>query len=89
MVQLLIFMLLILEGSVCSCMGSVPSLEDVTPDDEDVLAEETTVRRQASEDEVDPNVAVQICGLTKTYRGTTKIGCCKCRRSPPYHAVRV
>lgn len=71
-------------------MGSVPPLEVVDPDDEDVLAEETTVKRQASENEVDPTVAVQIRGLTKTYPGTMKCGCCcKCHRSPPFHAVKV
>lgn len=77
------------EGGLCSCMGSVPSLEEVTPDDEDVLAEETTVKGQTNQDEIDRNVAVQIRGLTKTYPGTMKCGCCcKCHRTPPYHAVK-
>ncbi|CAL9062721.1 unnamed protein product [Musa banksii] len=76
------------EGSLCSCSGSIPPLDDATPSDEDVLAEETSVKQQAANNEVDPNVAVQIRGLTKTYPGTTKIGCCKCQRSSPYHAVK-
>lgn len=91
MVYRLTFCLLLLsEGSLCSCMGSVPSSEEITPDDEDVLAEETTVKRQAVENEIDQNVAVQIRGLTKTYPGSVQCGwCCKCRRTHPYHAVKV
>ncbi|XP_077245815.1 ABC transporter A family member 2-like [Tasmannia lanceolata] len=77
------------EGSLCSCTSSIPPLEDVTPDDEDVLAEETIVKEQAKESALDPNVAVQIRGLTKTFPGTTKMtGCCKCQKSSPYHAVK-
>ncbi|KAF8390226.1 hypothetical protein HHK36_024751 [Tetracentron sinense] len=76
------------EGGICSCTSSVPPLEHFTPDDEDVLKEENIVKQQVSKGEVDPNVAVQIQGLAKTYPGTTKIGCCKCRSSPPYHAVK-
>lgn len=83
------FILCTSEGSLCSCSGSIPPLDDATPSDEDVLAEETSVKQQAATNEVDPNVAVQIRGLTKTYPGTTKIGCCKCQRSSPYHAVKV
>lgn len=70
-------------------MRSVPPLEDMTPDDEDVLEEENTVKRQAREGVVDPNLAVQVRGLVKTYPGTTKIGCCKCKRTSPYHALKV
>ncbi|XP_031505426.1 ABC transporter A family member 2-like [Nymphaea colorata] len=77
------------EGSICSCIGSTPPLEDEPQNDEDVLEEEITVRRQATENALDPNVAVQIRGLVKTYPGTTKlIGCCRCQRSSPYHAVK-
>ncbi|KAM7479997.1 hypothetical protein LguiA_028210 [Lonicera macranthoides] len=76
------------EGSICSCMRSVPPLEDSTPDDEDVLEEENTVKQQAREGVVDPNLAVQVRGLVKTYPGTTKIGCCKCKRTSPYHALK-
>ncbi|KAJ6794728.1 putative ABC transporter A family member 2 [Iris pallida] len=76
------------EGSLCSCAGSIPLLDDVTPDDEDVLAEETTVKHQAANNDIDPNIAIQIRGLAKTYPGTRTIGCCKCSRSLPYHAVK-
>ncbi|KAL5975473.1 ATP-binding cassette sub- A member 2 [Asimina triloba] len=77
------------EGSLCSCTSSIPPLDDATADDEDVLAEESIVKQQASENVLDPSVAVQVCGLTKTYPGTTKLaGCCKCERSLPYHAVK-
>jgi len=37
----------------------------------------------------DPNIAVQIHGLAKTYPGTTKLGCCKCTKTSPFHAVKV
>lgn len=78
------------EGGPCSCTGSIPSAGDVTPADEDVLAEETIVKQQVAENAHDPNVAVQIRGLTKTYPGTRKrAGCCKCQKSSPYHAVKV
>lgn len=80
------------EGGICSCFGSLPALEPITPDDEDVLEEENTVKRQLSEGIVDSNVAVQIRGLAKTYPGAWKgnsFCCCKCKKTPPYHAVRV
>nr|DAD31187.1 TPA_asm: hypothetical protein HUJ06_010038 [Nelumbo nucifera] len=76
------------EGGICSCTGSVPELENARPDDEDVLQEENIVKQQITEGAVDPNVAVHIRGLAKTYPGTTNIGFCKCRRASPYHAVR-
>ncbi|XP_030473887.1 ABC transporter A family member 2-like [Syzygium oleosum] len=76
------------EGGICSCIGSVPPLEHVTPDDEDVLQEESIVKAQAKEGLVDPNVAVQIRGLGKTYPGTTRLGCCKCKRKSTYHAIK-
>ncbi|XP_020420066.1 ABC transporter A family member 2 isoform X2 [Prunus persica] len=66
----------------------VPPQEHFTPDDEDVLAEENIVKQQTKEGTVDPNIAVQIRGLVKTYPGTTTIGCCKCRRTSPYHALK-
>lgn len=77
------------EGGICSCIGSTPPVEDVAPSDEDVLAEETIVKHQAASDEIDPSTAVQVRGLMKTYPGTTNVGCCKCKRTPPYHAVKV
>ncbi|KAL2515977.1 ABC transporter A family member 2 [Forsythia ovata] len=76
------------DRSICSCSGSVPSVETTVPDDEDVLEEENIVKRQASECSVDSRVAVQIRGLVKTYTGATKIGCCKCTRTSPYHALK-
>ncbi|GER49992.1 ABC transporter A family member 2, partial [Striga asiatica] len=76
------------EGSICSCMGSTPPTENIVPDDEDVREEENLVKQQASEGNANPNIAVQIRGLVKTYSGTTKIGCCKCKRTSPYHAIK-
>ncbi|PQQ15525.1 ABC transporter A family member 2 isoform X1 [Prunus yedoensis var. nudiflora] len=87
-IQLVVEFPLLNEGGICSCMGSVPPQEHFTPDDEDVLAEENIVKQQAKEGTVDPNIAVQIRGLVKTYPGTTTIGCCKCRRTSPYHALK-
>ncbi|GMP33513.1 hypothetical protein CsSME_00006800 [Camellia sinensis var. sinensis] len=37
------------EGGICSCTSSVPPMEDITPDDEDVLEEENTVKKEAKE----------------------------------------
>lgn len=76
------------EGGICTCFGSSPQLEHMTPDDEDVLEEENTVKWQVNEGLIDPNVAVGILGLAKVYPGSTNISCCKCKRTPPYHALR-
>ncbi|KAM2487738.1 hypothetical protein ACFX1W_039631 [Malus domestica] len=76
------------EGGICRCIGSAPPKEHLTPDDEDVLEEENLVKQQTKEGRVDPNIAVQIRGLVKTYPGTFSVGCCKCRRTKPYHAVK-
>ncbi|XP_010547807.1 PREDICTED: ABC transporter A family member 2 [Tarenaya hassleriana] len=76
------------EGGICSCIGSVPPEDHITPDDVDVLEEETIVKQQTADGIVDPNVAVQIRGLGKTYPGMRKFGCCKCKKSPPYHALK-
>ncbi|KAK4264228.1 hypothetical protein QN277_025436 [Acacia crassicarpa] len=77
------------EGGVCSCAGSVPPQEYITPDDEDVLEEENIVKQQAIGDLVDPTVAVQIRGLVKTFPGALKVGCCcRCRKTTPYTAVK-
>jgi len=54
-----------------------------------VLEEETEVKQQAMDGIADPNIAVQIHGLAKTYPGTTKLGCCKCTKTSPFHAVKV
>lgn len=64
-------------------------MEHITPDDEDVLEEENVVKQQTRGGMVYPNVAVQIRGLVKTYPGTKTIGCCKCNKTSPYHAVKV
>ncbi|KFK27923.1 hypothetical protein AALP_AA8G447600 [Arabis alpina] len=76
------------EGSICSCIGSIPPVEHVTAEDQDVLEEETIVKQQAVDGLVDPNNAVQIHGLAKTYPGTSKLGCCKCKKTAPFQAVK-
>ncbi|KVH98695.1 ABC transporter A family member 2-like [Cynara cardunculus var. scolymus] len=76
------------EGRICSCMRSLPPMEHTAPDDEDVLQEENVVKQQHREGAVDPNLAVQIHGLVKVYPGTTNIGCCSCKKSAPYHALK-
>ncbi|XP_015077839.1 ABC transporter A family member 2-like [Solanum pennellii] len=79
------------EGGNCSiCSGSLPRLDPITPDDEDVLTEENTVKKQAMEGE-NSNNAVQIRGLIKTYPGKKTGGCCCCccrKTSPPFHSVK-
>ncbi|ESQ45798.1 hypothetical protein EUTSA_v10010099mg [Eutrema salsugineum] len=62
------------EGGICSCTGSVPPVDHITPDDEDVLEEETLVKQHSMD------------GVT--YPGTTKFGCCKCKKTAPYHALK-
>ncbi|THF95750.1 hypothetical protein TEA_002782 [Camellia sinensis var. sinensis] len=76
------------DGSIFSFLNSVPQVENKTPDDEDVFEEENTVKQQAKEGIVDPNVAVQIRGLVKTYPGKIEIGCCKLTRKSHFHAVK-
>ncbi|KAK8703148.1 hypothetical protein V6N13_021477 [Hibiscus sabdariffa] len=77
------------EGGICSCIGSAPPVEYNAPDDEDVCEEENLVKTQAREAIVDPNVAVQIHGLAKTYPGIRSCSCCcKCKKTAPYHAVK-
>uniref|UniRef100_A0A6M2F1H9 ABC transporter domain-containing protein n=1 Tax=Populus davidiana TaxID=266767 RepID=A0A6M2F1H9_9ROSI len=76
------------EGGICSCTGEIPQQEHITPDDEDVLEEENVVKSDAKEGTVNPDVAVQVRGLAKTYPGTTQISCCKCKKTSSYHAVR-
>ncbi|KAJ8553877.1 hypothetical protein K7X08_024555 [Anisodus acutangulus] len=76
------------EGSICSCTGSVLPLDNIIPDNEDVLEEESIVKRLAMQGEVDSDVAVQLQGLVKIFPGTTKMGCCICQRKPPYHAPK-
>ncbi|CAL5444792.1 unnamed protein product [Camellia sinensis] len=76
------------DGSIFSFLNSIPQVEHKTPDDEDVFEEENTVKQQAKEGIVDPNVAVQIRGLVKTYPGKIEIGCCKLTRKSHFHAVK-
>nr|XP_043637334.1 ABC transporter A family member 2-like isoform X2 [Erigeron canadensis] len=66
----------------------VPPIEHTSPDDEDVLEEENIVKQQHREGVVDQNFAVQIHGLVKVYPGKTNIGCCICKKSAPYHALK-
>ncbi|KAF3533317.1 hypothetical protein DY000_02040992 [Brassica cretica] len=61
------------EGRICSCFGSVPPVEHLTPDDQDVLEEETLVKKQAMDGTVVLNIAVQIHGLAKMYPGMIKL----------------
>ncbi|XP_058181547.1 ABC transporter A family member 2-like isoform X1 [Rhododendron vialii] len=76
------------EGGIFSFLSAIPQVQPKTPDDEDVLEEENFVKHQIREDLVDPNVVVQIRGLTKTYPGKIEIGCCKCTRKSHFHAVK-
>ncbi|KAG5230027.1 ABC transporter family member [Salix suchowensis] len=76
------------EGGMCSCITKIPQQDHVVPEDEDVLEEENIVKNDAKDNTVDPDVAVQIRGLGKTYPGATQIGCFKCTKTSPYHAVR-
>lgn len=76
------------EGGLCSCTKSVPNLDAITPDDEDVIEEENMVKKQAMEGVVDPDIAVQIRGLVKIYPGKTNIGCFKCKKTPHYQALK-
>ncbi|KAH7550337.1 hypothetical protein JRO89_XS13G0173600 [Xanthoceras sorbifolium] len=76
------------EEGGCCCTGSVPALEHVTPDDEDVCEEENIVKEQTRGGRVESNVAVQIRGLVKTYPGMRKMDCCKCKKTSPFHAVK-
>ncbi|XP_011047161.1 PREDICTED: ABC transporter A family member 2 [Populus euphratica] len=76
------------EGGLCSCITDIPQQEHIVPDDEDVLEEENIVKNDARDGTVNPDIAVQIRGLGKTYPGATHIGCFKCKKTSPYHAVR-
>eukprot|EP00249_Psilotum_nudum_P021774 c28239_g1_i1 orf=514-3321(-) len=58
--------------------------------DDDVAAEEALVQQQTSlDDHRNPDLAVQVCGLRKTFPGATQRRCCcKYQRTPPYHAIK-
>lgn len=47
------------------------------------------MKQEAREGLVDPNIAVQLRGIVKTYPGKTKGFCQSCRRASPYHALKV
>lgn len=70
-------------------MRPPPPSDQTSPDDEDVLEEENIVKQQHREGVVDPSLAVQIHGLVKTYPGRTNIGCFNCKKTAPYHALKV
>ncbi|KAJ6374152.1 hypothetical protein OIU78_029789 [Salix suchowensis] len=76
------------EGGMCSCVTAIPQQDHIVPDDEDVLEEENIVKNDVKDNTVNPDVAVQIRGLGKTYPGATQIGCFKCKKTSPYHALR-
>uniref|UniRef100_A0A803L938 ABC transporter domain-containing protein n=2 Tax=Chenopodium quinoa TaxID=63459 RepID=A0A803L938_CHEQI len=63
----------------------LPKPEMITPDDEDVLKEENKIKKFMDDGKVDPDVAVQIRGLVKTYPGKLDK---KLKISPPFHSVK-
>ncbi|KAL2935075.1 ABC transporter A family member 2 [Bienertia sinuspersici] len=74
-----------LESGIFGCTKWLPKPETTTPDDEDVLEEENKIKKMMDDGVVDPDVAVQIRGLIKTYPGKlTKT----LRRLPPFHSVK-
>ncbi|CAM6024303.1 unnamed protein product [Sphagnum balticum] len=77
-------------GGCCSCVGSVPPPPgNEGPLDPDVAAEEDLVKEQMVVNYEDPDVAVRVQGLVKSYAGVCKrVGCCHWKRIPPYHAVK-
>ncbi|KAK9669274.1 hypothetical protein RND81_13G120800 [Saponaria officinalis] len=77
------------QGGICGHNGSIPAPDHNPSTDEDVLEEENTVKWQMSSNEVDPNIAVQVRGLAKTFPGKLIIRCCcGCRRTDPFHAIK-
>ncbi|KAJ7195011.1 hypothetical protein O6H91_Y513100 [Diphasiastrum complanatum] len=78
------------EGGNPCCLSSLPQISsgNVAGDD-DVAAEEESVKQQQANHIGNPNLAVQVCGLVKTFPGSThRAGCCNTKRIPPYHAVK-
>ncbi|GMN45684.1 hypothetical protein TIFTF001_014866 [Ficus carica] len=76
------------EDAICSCIDSLPSEELDPSDDEDVIEEENIIKQQIKEGIDNTKIAVQIRGLMKTYPASTNIGCFKCKKTPPYHALK-
>nr|GLL35566.1 ABC transporter A family member 9-like [Ipomoea trifida] len=83
-------------GKCCGSSSSPPN-DRFAANDEGVLEEESRVKQQAKEDNVDPNVAVQLRGLFKTYPKKIKLRCrsccfccycCVCRTRKAYTAVK-
>ncbi|XP_062116462.1 ABC transporter A family member 2-like [Humulus lupulus] len=76
------------EGAICSCIDSLQSEEQIPADDEDVLEEENIIKQHIGKSIENTKVAVQIRGLVKTYPGSTKLVCFKCKRTQPFHALK-
>ncbi|XP_031091746.1 ABC transporter A family member 11-like [Ipomoea triloba] len=85
------------ENGKCCGSSSSPPNDRFAANDEGVLEEESRVKQQAKEDNVDPNVAVQLRGLFKTYPKKIKLRCrsccfccycCVCRTRKAYTAVK-
>ncbi|CAO2818609.1 unnamed protein product [Amaranthus hypochondriacus] len=75
-------------GGISNCCNSDPALENIVPDDADVLEEENEVKQQMRSRQIDPNIAVQIQGLVKSYPGKLNISCCKFHKTEPFHSIK-
>ncbi|KAM6594096.1 hypothetical protein CsatA_001799 [Cannabis sativa] len=75
------------EGVICSCVDLPPSEEQIPAYDKDVLEEENIIKQQVGKSG-NKKVAVQIRGLVRTYPGSAKLSCFKCKRTPPFHALK-
>ncbi|XP_024017032.1 ABC transporter A family member 2 [Morus notabilis] len=71
------------DGAICSCIEELNP-----PEDEDVLEEENIIKRQIKEGIDDTKITVQIRGLVKIHPASTNIGCFKCKKIPPFHALK-
>ena len=76
-------------GRISDCCNSDPTLENIVPDDTDVLEEENEVKQQMRSRQIDPNIAVQIQGLVKIYPGKLNLSCCKFHKTEPFHSIKV
>ncbi|KAL9243221.1 hypothetical protein vseg_017134 [Gypsophila vaccaria] len=77
------------QGGICGGHSSNPAPNHSPSTDEDVLEEENTVKQQMKSDELDPDIAVQVRGLVKTFPGKLTLGCCcRCRKTAPFHAIK-
>uniref|UniRef100_A0A803M190 ABC transporter domain-containing protein n=1 Tax=Chenopodium quinoa TaxID=63459 RepID=A0A803M190_CHEQI len=74
-----------LESGIFGRTSWLPKPEMIMPDDEDVLKEENKIKKFMDDGKVDPDVAVQIRGLVKTYPGKLDK---KLEISPPFHSVK-